>query len=118
MRLALVSTPRSGNTWLRGLLAGLYGLQQRAVHDPAEINWAELPDRSIVQVHWLRTDEFARELERRGVRVVTIARHPLDVLISILHFSRREPNTRHWLRGEGDGEALIRAAAPGDAAFE
>ena len=118
MRLAVVSTPRSGNTWLRGLLAGLNGLQQRAVHDPGEIDWAGLPDRSIVQVHRPRTEEFARELERDGVRVVTIARHPLDVLVSILHFSRREPNTRHWLLGEGDGEAVIRGAAPGDAAFE
>ena len=118
MRLALVGTPRTGNTWLRGLLAGLYGLQQYAVHNPADIDWEELPDRSIVQVHWTRSDPFRSVLERNGFRVVTIARHPLDVLVSILHFSRREPQTRHWLSGEGDGEAAIRWAAPGDAAFE
>lgn len=118
MRLALISTPRSGNTWLRALLAGLYDLQQFAVHDPASVDWANLPARSIVQVHWPRTDVLANTLAANDIRVVTIARHPLDVLISILHFSRREPQTRHWLLGEGDGELDIRGRSPGDTRFQ
>jgi hypothetical protein len=118
MRLALISTPRSGNTWLRMLLAALYGLNHSSVHDATEIDWPRLPDKSIVQVHWTRTPDFANHLESCGVRVVTIARHPLDILVSILHFSRHEPETRHWLLGEGGGEERIRGAAPGDVAFE
>lgn len=43
LRLAIVSTPRSGNTWLRKLLASMYDLPQIAVHTPREIAWQSLP---------------------------------------------------------------------------
>lgn len=117
MRLALISTPRSGNTWLRGLLAGLYGLEQRAVHDPDVLDWATLPARCIVQVHWHRTDALVRTLAASGFRPVVIARHPLDVLISILHFCSHSRNTRHWLLGAGGDESAIQGARPSDPVF-
>ena len=43
LRLAVLSTPRSGNTWLRHLLAASFGLEQQAVHNPGEIDWLRLP---------------------------------------------------------------------------
>ncbi|MEO8506736.1 MAG: sulfotransferase domain-containing protein [Betaproteobacteria bacterium] len=112
MRLVLASTPRSGNTLLRGLLAGVYGLQQFAVHDVADLDWRNLPMRSIVQIHWHRTASFLQLLEDNSFRPITIARHPFDVLLSILHFSSREPATRRWLLGEGGDEASIHGANP------
>ena len=33
LRLAVVSSPRSGNTWVRAVLANSLGLDQFAVHD-------------------------------------------------------------------------------------
>jgi hypothetical protein len=47
----------------------------------------------VLQLHWHRTPElFGRLLERHGFRVVSIARHPFDVLLSILQFVASQPS--------------------------
>lgn len=112
MKLALISTPRSGNTWLRYLLASVYGLEQHAVHEPASFDWQGAPDNCIVQMHWRRSAYLLELLSRHHFSVVTIARHPLDVLVSILHFSGKEPQTRSWLLGEGGDETAIHGLSP------
>ena len=38
-------------------------------------------------------------LTDRDFRIVTLARHPLDVLVSCLHFVHHEPQTARWLEG-------------------
>jgi hypothetical protein len=87
MRVAIVSTPRSGNTWLRGLLARVYQLKELAVHRPDEIDWWALPPRCALQIHWKLEVSFVAELARHGFHSVVIARHPLDVLISALNYN-------------------------------
>ena len=52
LRLALVSTPRSGNTWTRAPLGSLYELEQIPVHTPEEVDWEHLPRRCVIQIHW------------------------------------------------------------------
>jgi hypothetical protein len=86
VRIAIVSTPRSGNTWLRGLLAHLFELEERSAHDPAEVDWGGLPSRCVLQIHWRRVEPFVSLLDGHGFRVVALARHPLDVLISALNY--------------------------------
>lgn len=117
MKIAIVSTPRSGNTWLRYLLATLYGLEQHAVHTPDAVDWSGLSDNCILQLHWHHTESFSRLLQEHGFKVVTIARHPLDVLISILNFAPHEPQTACWLNGEGGDESTIYGQAPGSPEF-
>ncbi len=117
LKIALVSTPRSGNTWLRMMVASAYELASTAVHDPFALDWHALPDRSIVQVHWAPEPRFVERVQAAGFRVLTIARHPLDVLISILHFCGHEPQTRSWLLGEGGNENDIAFKRPTDAEF-
>ncbi|MEG5060129.1 tetratricopeptide repeat protein [Microcoleus sp. A2-C5] len=107
LRLAIVSTPRSGNTWLRKLLASMYDLPQIAVHTPREIAWQSLPPKVILQIHWRDTDNFVSLLAENGFRPIVIARHPLDVLISILHFASYESQTARWLDGEAGSEISI-----------
>ncbi|MBE9188047.1 tetratricopeptide repeat protein [Microcoleus sp. LEGE 07076] len=107
LRLAIVSTPRSGNTWLRKLLASMYDLPQIAVHTPREIAWQSLPPKVILQIHWRDTDNFVSLLAENGFRPIVIARHPLDVLISILHFATYESQTARWLDGEAGSEISI-----------
>lgn len=117
MKLALISTPRAGNTWLRYLLAALYELEQHAVHTPDALDWAGLPDRCIVQLHWRHSPAFAQMLAGHGFRVVTIARHPLDVLLSILQFAPNEPQTDLWLAGAGGNEQGIRGQVADSSEF-
>ena len=117
LRVVIISTPRSGNTWLRRLLAKSLGLNDRAVHHHKEIDWAKLPARCLFQIHWRRIEPFVSLLQKHQFRVVVIARHPLDVLISILHFAPSEPETIRWLAGQGGGESEILGENPGSRAF-
>lgn len=118
LRIAIISTPRSGNTWLRYILAGLYQAQQIAVHTPNEINWQALPRGNLVlQMHWHHTPEFAQSLRQYGFKVVVLHRHPLDVLLSILQFAPKEPQTARWLDGEAGDERDICGHLPTSSEF-
>lgn len=112
LRLAIVSTPRSGNCWLRHMLSKVFELREIIVHLPSEIPWENLPPRAIVQLHWLPDDEFRGALQRHGFKVVVLARHPLDVLISALAFSQHDNSTLRWLAGAGGDERCIAGAEP------
>jgi len=117
LRLAVISTPRCGNTWLRHLLANVYGLRELAFHSPADIDWAALPNDCILQIHWKPTAAFRLSLEQHGFRVVVLARHPLDVLLSVLHYCLHDGSTKRWLESEGGGEDAICGAMPCSSAF-
>jgi hypothetical protein len=117
LRVAIVSTPRSGNTWLWHLLTALYDAPGMAAHHPADVPWDNLPDDLVLQLHWRRTDAFLIRLQQQGFQVVVLARHPLDVLISILHFVVHDANTSLWLAGEGGNEQTIRGAMPRSTGF-
>ncbi len=112
MRLALISTPRSGNTWLRLLLGDLFNLSHFAVHTPSDLDWGSLPEDCIVQLHWPRTDHFVGLLDTYGFRTITICRHPLDVLLSILNFAKYERQTACWLSGKGGDESQLIGKSP------
>lgn len=110
LRLAILASPRMGNSWFRHLLVSLYGVTEIAVHDPQDIPWDSLPPRVVLNIHWLPEPEFVERLG--GFRVLTLARHPLDTLISILHFAPYRPDTNRWLLGLGGDEDAIRGKAP------
>lgn len=116
-RLFIVGTPRSGNTWLRYLLSELYDLKQFAVHTPDELDWDGLPDNCVVQLHWHNSPNFRSRLNRYNFRAVVIARHPLDLLISILHFAPNEAATARWLAGECGDERSIYHRSPVSSEF-
>ncbi len=117
MRIAIVSSPRSGTTWLRRLLGETYRLEERSAFTPGELDWEALPERCVLQFHWHRAPEFRAQLERYDCSVVVLVRHPLDVLVSILHFAQHEPATDSWLDGEAGSEAGLRGADPTSPAF-
>jgi hypothetical protein len=86
-RIAVLGTPRAGNTWLRGLLAHTLDLQELTAHEPDQVDWAALPPRCVLQIHWGPTEPFRAALAHYGFRVVSPARHPLDVLLSTLNYA-------------------------------
>lgn len=97
MRLAIVSTPRSGNTWLRRVFAGTFQCAEIAVHDYREI--MDLPPDCAVQVHWHAEPAFTAWLTEGNFHVLTLARHPIDVLLSAVRFSQHDPTVARWLGG-------------------
>jgi Sulfotransferase domain len=117
VRLAILGTPRTGNTWVRRVLSDSLFAQEVAVYSPSEINWKRLQERFVIQLHWPRTDELIHTLTNEGVRVISIARHPLDVLISVLEFAQKEPSTNKWIAGDGGDESGLLGSTIHDADF-
>ena len=115
MRIAIVSSPRSGNTWLRCLLRDSLELQEVAVHNYLDADF--IPERCVFQLHWYREPNFQRFLLEHQFQVITIARHPLDILISVLHFVRYEPETAKWLGGNCELPSLLRERSPASREF-
>jgi hypothetical protein len=59
----------------------------------------DLPTDCIMQLHWRAEPVFAAWLAERNFRVLTLARHPIDVLLSAVRFSQHEPAVARWLGG-------------------
>jgi hypothetical protein len=134
MRIALLSTPRCGTTWLRYLLGWIYAVPEFGINDPAGVEWENLPEDLVYSFHWHPTPAFLTSLERYGFQVVVLARHPLDVLISLLHYAlhfstvttewldalvMQSASARRWLafKTSEKDETSIYGATPCSAAF-
>lgn len=95
----LASYPKSGNTWLRFLLANIIAggppanslAVSKLVHDihqpdipfePAD------PDQLFIKTHFART--ASHPLLAKTARAIHIVRHPRDVLLSALNYRRME----------------------------
>lgn len=91
--IALVSFPRSGNTFFRNLLFELYELPSSVYHlDPdrkLKEDWASFP---VIKTHLL-PDDLPAEME--GCSVVYLVRDGRDALVSIAHHRKDlvEPGT-------------------------
>jgi hypothetical protein len=117
-RFFIVSTPRSGNVYMRRVLTGVLGLPNYAVWTPAEARWDEFPPDLSLAIHWRYSRELEGFVRERGFRITVTARHPLDVLLSILHYAPTDNDTNRWLEGEaGDERALVAGTTPVDEAF-
>jgi len=61
LRLAIISPPRSGNSWLRMVIASAVQLHEIAIHYYLDAP-AELPARCLLQIHWVHGTEFLARL--------------------------------------------------------
>lgn len=115
-RIAIVSTPRSGNSWVRSVLRDALAMPDIAVNNPRDIP-ADLPERAVLQLHWYREPNFQDYLHANGFRLLVLSRHPLDVLISAWHFMQYEPATSRWLEGNAELPSDISDHPPAAQAF-
>ena len=100
MKIGIISTPRSGNSFLRRVLAGALKYSETSEHEYALLYLAG-PGGQVFQIHWPREPYFLNFLEKHNAKVVCVARHPLDVFISMLRFYRCDPGADNWLCGHG-----------------
>jgi hypothetical protein len=108
VRIAVLSTPRSGNTWVRIMLAAGYQLPSLAYHEMSDSEWAALPESFTLQMHCLPEPDLLKRFHDHNIQLLTVARHPLDVLISILHVAVYDVESERWLQGiHGDERALF-----------
>ena len=116
-RLAIIGTPRTGNTWIRRVLADMIGAVELPVHHPGDLDWDDLPHRVVVQLHWPRSAALQDRLAAEDFTVISAARHPLDVLLSMLQFVQKDAGPAAWLAGTAAGIADLAGVGPHDEAF-
>ncbi len=94
--ILLAASPRAGNTIVRKLI-GTLGYSERAYHSTEDFDPNGLVPNSIVQLHERPLSVGMKEVAEKAGTVVTIARHPIDLLLSVRSFAQREPQVRYWL---------------------
>lgn len=93
------------------MLAKVLDLHELAVHAPTDVPWHSLPERLVLQIHWPPDESFRTQLAEHGFHPIVLARHPLDVLLSILVFAQHDESTLFWLGGS-DAERRLVGADP------
>lgn len=105
------------------MMGALYGLVEMAHHRPWDVTWNNLADRCILQIHWHHVEPFISQLAQHSFRVLVMARHPLDMLISQLNWVNSCPYPDAvWiddaaLEGDHGTEIPLMGAAPTGQAF-
>jgi hypothetical protein len=114
----IAATPRAGNTLVQRLLAGSSCYEVVAAHSLGDIDLGQLGPCVLLQVHAGRSSQSIEFAARAGVTLVTIARNPLDVLLSMLHFCRNALQAFYWLDGQAfEYPGQLVGASPTSPAF-
>jgi hypothetical protein len=89
MKILIVSTPKTGNTWLKTLLGTIYNLPLKTVgRSPDEPDLDHLGDDWVCHEHYYPTADLIAWAEHRSAILITTIRHPADVLVSMTHHSK------------------------------
>lgn len=117
LRIVIISTPKTGNTWLRVLLRHAYGLKNAELPQPFnEAEADKLGYRWITHCHVLPKADMLTWLTNNRVTVLTTIRHPGDTLVSLFHYLRWTCDTNNpaytMMLSDGDrpGRGLHRYA--------
>lgn len=89
LKIMIVSTPKTGNTWIKHLLGQIYDLplvDVGMIFDPVEIE--SLGPRWITHQHYGARADVIDCGQRNNVIFVTTVRHPCDALVSKFHHVR------------------------------
>ena len=94
LRILIVGTPRTGNTWLKFCLSLIYDLP--VVEFPTPEFWRSFPvdqydalgSRWIAHQHFPPFEPVVQWVQDRGVLLITTTRHPADTLVSVYHYVR------------------------------
>lgn len=88
LKIIVVGTPKTGNTWLTHLFSELYELPQvRLDADFRGMDWAGLGARWVGQQHYQPEPELLALARERGIVFVTPVRHPADAFVSLRHYT-------------------------------
>lgn len=103
LKILIVSSPRTGNNWLKAIFAHLYNLPARDILSPApnlsptkqaelerfgiDLEMLEnLGSKWVAYSHFHLRFPFIEWAKKHGIKLVTTVRHPADTLLSLYHF--------------------------------
>jgi hypothetical protein len=78
-------------------LQSTFGARERSAHKASL--FPPPPDHIFLQLHWYREPNLQDYLAQYRFKIITLARHPLDVLVSAWRFRRFHPDSHLWLGG-------------------
>jgi hypothetical protein len=95
MKILIAATPKCGNVWLKHLLAAAYALRVVEIDKSLDDNVLNhLGDGWITHQHILPNPAMLECLRRHQVVVLTVVRHPADVLVSLKSYLHRLDDAR------------------------
>ncbi|MFQ5575927.1 MAG: sulfotransferase domain-containing protein [Anaerolineae bacterium] len=105
MRIIVAGPPKTGNIWVKHILAEVYGLKNLTPHPRADagqlkrfVDQGGFIDNAIFHEHYWPTGLFFEVVESLQARVVTILRNPYDAFVSLYFYIQNFPH----LFGEHD----------------
>ena len=116
MKIALLGSPRCGNNWVRRVMSDVLGHPHFAAHSVEEFP-KELPTDCILNVHALNEPPDNAFFEKHSCKIIVLARHPLDIFVSVLQFARNEYAVHKWLNGSCRIPRGTSSLCPDDASF-
>jgi hypothetical protein len=89
LKIIVTSTPKTGNNWVKQLLAATYHLPMHTLTEPFTAGEVDkLGDRWIAHQHYYPVMDLLEWAEQNDAIFVTTTRHPGDALISLYHHIR------------------------------
>jgi FkbM family methyltransferase len=114
-RIAVLAAPGTGSLALAAGIAKVLGCVEATAEHPADLRLEAAAPRAVVHVCWPRRERLAGQLRRHSFQVVTIGRHPFEILLAALRLVSVEPAASEWL-GRSDEDAIA-GARPNDPRF-
>ena len=114
-RIAVLSAPGTGGLALAAALGRTLGCLEAVALHPADLRLEAAGERAVVHLPWPRRAHLQQLLRRHAFQVVTVGRHPFDILCAALRLISAEPRASEWL-GSSDA-AVIAGCSPSDPVF-
>jgi sulfotransferase family protein len=107
-RILIAATEKTGNTWLKYLLAHIYDLPTPYISENFSESEADsLGNRWVTHQHFLAERPLLTWAARRQIHLLTMIRHPADILVSLYHYCCNYPD--HY-----KGDVAVAAALAAD----
>lgn len=88
-RILIAATPKTGNTWLKLLVSRIYDLPVARLPAPFSPGaWDAAGARWVAHQHVPPTPSLLDWIGENAIAVITVLRHPGDVLVSLFHYAR------------------------------
>jgi Sulfotransferase domain len=108
-RILIAATEKTGNTWLKLLLSHIYDLPAPYIgQDFSEAEADSLGNRWVTHQHFLPERPLLNWAARTQTHLLTMIRHPADILVSLYHYCCNYPD--HY-----KGDVAVAAALTVDA---
>jgi len=92
-RILIAATEKTGNTWLKYLLAHVYELPTPYIsQDFSETEADSLGNRWVTHQHFLPERPLLNWAARTRTHLLTMIRHPADILVSLYHYCCNYPD--------------------------